>query len=512
MAKDISSLRSTLEFLKEEGEILVTDIEIDPHLEMAGIQKKLDNGPALLFNNVKGYPENRLFTNLMAQESRIAKIFGVDEPKNFKHKVRDALHNPIPPRIVEDAPCQEVVMTGDNIDVWKSVPMISHTEKDPGRTLGGGNTLMSGKYFFGGHHISYNRMSFFKAKDWGTFQIAPGSHTDMAVTEFIKKEPVHMTINMGVPPACTIMAGSGFNYAILPPGCDEIAIAGAIQGYPVDLVKAKTVDAYAIANAEIVIEGYLDTNQKAWEHPDAERDNVQGKYPFHPEWSGYMGKAYRTYRFIITAITHRKDKPIYYPTIVHGFDTHHIDCKVREASLLELFERMVPGLVQDVYIPIESTDWGGCVFSVKKRRQRDEGWQKNLLTAALTISQGMRVAVAVDEDVNIYLAEDVMWALNTRVDVDKDLLIVNPGGMGQTFQPAERSAAGEGVQWVRSEAKYAGGMGFDATTPYRYQWAFERPEFPVDRVDLSKWFDKDVAEKAVNSMCEYAKWFSKTGI
>ncbi|RJX24183.1 MAG: UbiD family decarboxylase [Dethiobacter sp.] len=513
MTKDITSLRTTIDFLKEEeGELLVTDVEINPELEMAAIQKALDNGPALLFENVKGYPGKRLFTNLMASEKRIAKIFDVDEPKNFKHKIRNALHNPIPPRLVEKAPCQEVVITKD-IDVWPVVPMISHTPQDPGRTLGGGNTLICGKYFFGGRHISYNRMSFVcGGPDYSSFQIAPGSHTDMAVSQFYKKEHVPMTINMGVPPACTIMAGAGFNYVILNPGCDEIAIAGGIQGSPVDLVKAKTVDAYSIANAEIVLEGYVDTTQKVWEHPEAEKENKQGVYPFHPEWSGYMGRAYRTYKFQVTAITHRKENPIYYPLIVHSYDDHHIDCKVREASFLELGERISPGFVKDVYAPLGMTDWGGAIFQVRKTKKRDEGFQKNLLSAALSVSQGMRLAIAVDEDVNIYCAEDVLWALTTRVDADKDILIVNPGGMGQTFQPAERSAAAPGAQWVRSESKYAGGIGLDATVPFEFQWAYERASYPVELVDLKKWFSENQIDKAKSSMCEYARWLAEVGI
>ena len=134
----------------------------------------------------------------------------------------------------------------------------------------------------------------------------------MIASEFYRKEPIPLTINMGVPPACTLMAGAGFVYTILPPGCDELGVAGAVQGFPVDIVKAKTIDAYAIANAEYVIEGYLDTTSKVWESELAEKDGKQGVHPFHPEWSGYMGKAYRTYKFVVTAITYRKDRPIYY--------------------------------------------------------------------------------------------------------------------------------------------------------------------------------------------------------
>ncbi len=509
--KDITSLRTTLEYLSEqEGELLVTEAEVDPDLELAGIQKALDGGPAILFEKVKGYPDKRLFTNLFASEARLAHLFEVEEASKFKFKVVEALRRPLPPRIVQDAPCQEVVVDKD-IDIWSVVPMISHTPTDPGRTLGGGNTLVTGKHFWGGTHVSFNRMNF-RGKDYASFQISPGSHTDMIATEWYKKGPIPMTINMGVPPAVTLMAGAGFMYMVLPKGADELGVAGAIQGSPIDIVKARTIDAYSIANAEIVIEGYLDTTQHVWESEEAEKEQKQGVFPFHPEWSGYLGRAYRTYKFQATGVTYRRDRAIYYPLIVHGYDDHNIDVKVREAAFLELADRMCPGLVIDTNIPLGLTDWGGVVFQVHKRRARDDGFQKNILNTAIAASQGLRLAIAVDEDVDIYNAEDLLWALTTRVDAQKGIEIVCPGGMGQTFQPAERAAAAPGAQWVRSESKYAGGMALDATVPFQYKWAFERARYPVDRVDLSRWFsEKDVA-KAKHSLGEYARYLARTGI
>ncbi|MDP2661797.1 MAG: UbiD family decarboxylase [Dehalococcoidia bacterium] len=509
--KDVTSLRTTLDYLSEQdGQLLVTTTEVDPNLEMAGIQKTLDGGPAILFENVKGYPGKRLFTNLFASEDRLADIFDVDEPRKFKFKVVDAIRRPLPPREVKDAPCQEVVID-KNIDIWDVVPMIAHTPVDPGRTLGGGNTLITGKYFWGGSHVSFNRMNF-RGKDFASFQISPGSHTDMVATEWYKKGPIPMTINMGVPPAVTLMAGAGFMYMVIPKGADELAVAGAIQGSPIDIVKARTIDAYSIANAEIVIEGYLDTTQHVWESEESEKEQKQGVFPFHPEWSGYLGRAYRTYKFQVTGVTHRKQNPIYYPLIVHGYDDHHIDVKVREAAFLELADRICPGLVIDTNIPLGMTDWGGVIFQVRKRRARDDGFQKNILTTAIAASQGMRLAIAVDEDVDIYNAEDIMWALTTRCDPAKNIQIVCPGGMGQTFQPAERSAAEPGAQWVRSESKYEGGIALDCTVPFRYKWAFERARYPVERVDLKRWFAEKDVEKAMNSLGEYARYLSRTGI
>ncbi len=505
---DITSLRSTLESLKGTPELIVTDKQVNPALELAGLAKHFDGGAAMLFENVKGYPNTRLTTNLFASESRVARLFGVDDPRKFKFKALEAIRHPMLPVTVKDAPCQEVVIDKD-INVWDVVPMISHTEKDPGRTLGGGNTLITGKYFWGGDHVSYNRMNF-RGKDFSSFQISPGSHSDMVATEWYRKGPIPMTINLGVPPAVTLMAGAGFVYMILPKGCSEVGVGGYMQDKPVELVKARTVDALSIAEAEYVLEGYLDTTQKVWESPLAEADGKQGVHPFHPEWAGYMGKAYRTYKFQVTGITHRKDKPIYYPSIVHSYDDHYIDTLMREAMFFELADRICPGLVVDTHIPMSATDWGGVVFQVKKRRARDEGYQKNILSAALSCSLGMRMALCVDDDIDIYNMDDLFWALTTRIDPSNGIQVVARGGAGQAFQPSDRSSAGSN-DWTQTNIRFGGGMAYDATIPFAFKDAFERPPYPVSKVEPKNWFSDDQIKALKATMTDYAKYMAKTG-
>ncbi len=514
MAKEeIRSLRSTLEWLKMEGLLVETDREVNPKLEMAGIQKRLDGSPPILFNKVKDYSNARLVTNVMGSDKIVAKMFGCKDRKSLKFKIRESILSPIPPKIVEKAPCQEVVID-KNIDVWAVIPMIQHTPTDPGPTLGAGKTVVSPKYFSGGWHISYNRMSFREDlgwKDHSTFQISPGSHTDQIVTDHYKKGPIPFSINIGTPLAATIMAGSGFMYAVLPKSCDELGIAGGIQGFPLEMVKCKTIDAYSIAEAEYVLEGYLDTTKKVWESPLAEKDQKQGAYPFHPEWSGYMGKAYRTYQFNVTGITHRKDRPIYDGLIVHGYDNHNTDCISREACYFELAERICPGFCIDNHIPMCFPDRGGIVFQVKKRRARDEGLQKNLLITALSSSMSARIAIAVDDDINIYLADDLVWALATRVDPRNDISIVAEGGVGQVFQPIDRSSAGN-RDWTQANIRFSGALAIDATVPYQYRDAFSRAHYPTDLVNLRDWFTDQQIELASSYQEPYAKWFSETGI
>jgi UbiD family decarboxylase len=107
--KDITSMRGTIEFLKEQNMVLEVKGEVDPIYEIAGIQKAFENGPVLLFKHIKGYPNVLNVANVFSRTEIAAKIFDVADPKKLKFKGVDAIRHPIPPKIVEEAPCQEVI-------------------------------------------------------------------------------------------------------------------------------------------------------------------------------------------------------------------------------------------------------------------------------------------------------------------------------------------------------------------------------------------------------------------
>jgi gallate decarboxylase subunit C len=347
----------------------------------------------------------------------------------------------------------------------------------------------------------------------GTFQVSPGSHMWQVLGDAHRKhERVPLTVCFGVPPACTLLAGGAFDYVILPYGCDEIGVAGAAQGFPVRLTKARTVDAMAIADSEIVLEGYVDPRDTRFETEESEADQVQGKHHFHPEWAGYMGKAYKAPTFHVTAVTMRapQEKPIIYALGAHTLDEHNIDTSIREAAMYELCNRMQPGIIQDVNIPYCMTDWGGAIIQVKKRNRLEEGWQRNFMTALLATSQGMRVVIAVSEDTNIYSMDEVMWAITTRVNPRTDILNPTPGGRGQTFMPAERMTAGD-KEWTASNTRYEGGMGIDATVPYGFEQDFMRPQYPVGKVKLEDFFSKEQIENVRGRMKGWTELLARTG-
>ena len=498
--RDLTSMRGTLEFLKGTGGLLTVSEEVDPVYEIAGILKALEGGPALLFEKIKGYPGVRNMGNVFARRETISRMFSDDDPKKMKFRFLDAMKNPIPPTVVDEAPCQEVVIP-EGIDVPATLPIAKHTEGDMGHVLGGGNLLLDGRYFRGGSHLSFNRVHF-RGKDWAVAMAGPPTHLGVALFVEHRRERVYLTINIGTPPAVNLVAGGGNVHAVMPPGNDELAIAGGLQGSPIEIVKAKTVDAYAIAQAEWVIEGYFDP-EVVWETEEAETLGQVAQAPYFPEWTGYMGRAFRFRKFQVTGLTHRRDRPIYFTPLARGYEGDFLITMFREACFYDVADRCMPGLVTDVNILRGLTINSGVVFQVKKRRDWDEGHQRNILAAALSASPGMRLAVIVDDDVDIYNADDVLWAITTRVNPDVDILRGPQGGRGMLMQPIERTGGVGGG--------FEGGLGLDATVPITARPQFERAKYPVDRVDLSKWFSAEDLAKARSLQDEYARVLARTG-
>ena len=492
--KDITNMRGTIEFLKKEGELLSAGKEVDPVCEVTGVAKAFEDGPAVLFENIKGYPENRILANVFGKRSRIAKIFGVDDPKEFKFKVLDAIKNPIEPEEVSDAPCQEVVITED-IDVLKTLPVTQSIENDPGRIIGGGNILLSGPGM--GRCVSHKR-TFFRGKDWASLAVNPTGHFEHFMFEKRKENgKLPITINIGTPPAVMAMAAAGLSQLAIPAGTDEIAIAGGLQGEPVKVCRAKTVDAEAIAEAEWVIEGYIDTTQVVWESDEAEKTGDMWQ-PFFIEWHGYQGWARRTYKFQATAITHRKENPIFYASLASVLESHTRSGAFVEATVYDLCNKMCPGLVVDTNVLDCMHGIAGVVIQVKKRRRRDEGVQKNLILANLVGSTALQMVIVVDEDVNIYSAEDVLWAIATRIDPKKDVLRFGAEDIKGPAPVAEPEVAFGG---------FGGKIGIDATVPVDKKRPFSRGKHPA--VDLKKWFDEEEINKATAMQNEYARFLAE---
>jgi len=356
-------MRGALEYLDGKGEVFHVKEEVDPIYEIAGIQKALDKGPILIFEKIKGYPDFVDIGNFFSRREPLADLYDVDDPNKLKFKFVDAIREPLPPKIVSEAPCQEVVITKD-IDVKAMLPIIKHTELDAGRIMGCGNQVLTDTYHKGDTNVSFNRIHF-RGKDWASISTAQITHIGMVAFKTHRNERIPLTVNINPSPAVGMVAGAWMVRTVVPHGSDELGIAGAFQGAPVELVKAKTVDAYAIANAEIVLEGYLEPySENVWESDEAEKLGKQAQARFFPEWIGYMGRSWRVRKLQVTAITMRKN-PVFYTPLAAGLEYAGFDLP-REANFFELAERIAPGICVDVYIP-DYFKWGsGVIFQVRK--------------------------------------------------------------------------------------------------------------------------------------------------
>ena len=402
------SLRDTLAWLGDDVHYI--EASVDPVLEMTAICKAYDNSKALVANNVTNYPNARLIGNLWATRERCARLFGADAFKDIKFKLLESLRDPVVPREVteHEAPCQEMVIGANEIGpISSALPLIQHTKEDGGRFFGNGIHFLGPPWVPGnGTQFSFYRMSFRDDGPIASINMVPGGQGDNICRRW-PGEKIPVTVNICPPPAIEMMGYSTFNSIVFPGFTDEIGMAGALQGGPVDIVKAKTVDAYAIAQSEMVLEGYVIEGQRVWETDEAEATGVQGEANLHPEWTRYMGKAYRTPRaFELTAITQRADKPFFFTTVLGSvwYQAPYV-C----ASIYELCERMAPGFVQDVAIWTGLTFWGGVAVQVKKQRRSDEGLQRNIITAIMGAHRGLRLCIIVDDDIDIWEPEDVMW-------------------------------------------------------------------------------------------------------
>ena len=498
--KDITTLRGTLEFLEERGELLRVNGEVDPILEISGIEKALDNGPVLLYEKIKGYPGVRNVANLLGSEDVTAAIFGLDDLNQLRFRCLEAMKNPTPPVMVDNPPCQEVVITR-GIDIMGTLPVIKHSADDAGRIIGGGIIPTMSPLVPKGTNLCFKRMRPM-GPDWISMYVLRLSHLGRTCFVEHQGENVPLTINIGVSPAVVLVAGTVTIHTVVTYDSDEIGMAGTIQGEPVKLAKAKTVDAPGIADAEWVIEGYL-TTEKVWESEEAEKLGKTRVAPFFPEWTGYLGRATRVNKFQVTAITHRKN-PIYYTPLAHGMEQEIMAHPLREACFYETAQRIWPGLVTDVSIPYGFKHANGVVYKVNKKNMADEAAVKNILQEALAVSM-VRLAVAVDEDIDISNADDIFWAIATRANFETGIMKGVQGALGMSMVPAADASKAKGGAFE------VGGLAIDATAPLSAKDLAVRAHYPSDQIDLAKWFSKEQIAAVKARQSEYARLLARIG-
>ncbi len=473
----VNDLRSAIALLQQyDDEYIETDEPVDPEAELSGVYRHVGaggtcmrptrTGPALMFNKVKGFDGVRVLIGLLASRQRVARLFGMDKEK-LGFQMRDAVDNAIPPIVVprEQAACQEVVHLASDpgFDLRTLLPAPKNTPEDAGPyfTLG---MAYAADPETGEHDVTIHRLCV-QGKDEISMYFVPGRHLDqfrIKAEQAGKALPI--TISIGVDPAIEI--GACFEAPTTPLGYDELSIAGGLRGRAVELVEGVAVGARGIANAEIVIEGELVPNYRVREDQHTNTGKAM------PEFPGYTGEAKLEVPVIkVKAVTHRRD-PIL-QTCIGPSDEHTNMAGIpTEASILQLIGRALPGLVKNVHCPSPGTGKYVAVLQVGKRGPQDEGRQRQAALLAFAAFSELKHVFLVDEDVDLFDMNDVMWAMTTRYQGDVDTIFI-PGVRCHPLDPSQDPAFSPSIRDHGITCKTI----YDCTVPYALRHNFQRSQF-----------------------------------
>lgn len=485
MTKEVIDLRSALELLESiPGQMVHTDVEVDPSAELAGVYRYVGaggtvarptkTGPAMTFENVKGHQGAKVVIGLLASRKRVGYLLN-SKPEKLGFMMRDAVKNAIAPVVVDKAKaqCQEVVhlATDEGFDIRKLIPAPTNTPEDAGPyvTLG---MCYASDVETGESDVTIHRLCL-QSKDEISMFFTPGARHLGAFREKAEAlgKPLPISISIGVDPAIEI--ASCFEPPTTPLGFNELSIVGAIRGKAVELAPCVTIDEKCIANAEYVIEGELLVGARVREDQNSNTGKAM------PEFPGYTGPANAELPVIkVKAVTHRVN-PIMQTCI--GPSEEHVSMAgiPTEASILDMVERAMPGRVQNVYAHSSGGGKFIAVIQFKKTVPSDEGRQRQAALLAFSAFPELKQVILVDEDVDIFDTNDVLWAMTTRMQADVDIVTI-PGVRCHPLDPSNDPAC----SWSIRDHGIACKTIYDATIPFNQKARFQRAKFM--EVDVKK--------------------------
>src|SRR5260221_1345067 len=382
---------------------------------------------ALYFHNVIGY-ELPVVSGLIRTRERSMMALGCETYREIEDKLTQAINHPIPPKYVKTSPAREVVVVGDEVDLYKlPIPMSS--------IFDGGPMITAGVVIARDPELGINSGIYrFIVKEkslTGIDIVTPNNMRLFAQRALAAKRPLPISISIGTHPL-EIMA-SGYR---APLGVDEMAIAGGLRGAPVELAPCQTIDVPFIADAEIVLEAEILPTGWTW---------PEGRFG---EFTRLMGGLHWNPLVRIKAISMRKDA-VYY-NLHMPWENTWLAAPTRYAAIRTAL-RTAGVQVKDINVTLGGCAFWHAVISIKKQ----PGEAKNALLAALSVMD-LKHVVVVDDDIDVFDPTEVEWAIATRVQGDRDIMIVN----NARAKPLDPSLPqGSGV--VPTGAK----VGIDATIP-----------------------------------------------
>ena len=440
----VRSLREWLDHLAARDRLVVLEPGIGLRFELAAIAKRLDGVRATLFPRPGGH-SIPVVSGLVSDRAWMANAMGV-ETGEVLACFRDAALRPIPWRETASAPVHEVVHR--DVDLARQLPLPTHNEHDGGPYVTAG-LMITRNPRTGAQNVSIHRCQVHGPNRLGVLLLPRHAHMFFEMAEQGGR-PLEAAIVIGVDPL-TLLASQ----AIAPVDLDELEIAGALHRRPLSVVKCLTSDLRVPADAEIVIEGRLLPGVRELEGPF-------GEFP------QYYGERGERHVMEVDAIAHRKDA-IFHTIVGGGLEHLLLGAIPREATLLAHLQRSFPN-VRDVHL----SRGGACRYHLYVQiRKRQEGEAKNIMLGAFAGHYDVKHVIVVDEDVDIHDAAAVEWAVATRFQADRDLVVVSES-QGSKLDPSTREGVG---------AK----MGLDATKPLSAdEMTFKRIRVPgEEKVDAA---------------------------
>jgi UbiD family decarboxylase len=387
----------------------VVEREIDPKFEITALAEKLEAArrrPVLELRNVKG-TDFSVVTNVFAKRSRLAFALGTDVRGAVAEFDRRG-SNPIACKEVGSGPVREVVETGDAVDILK-LPQIHHHSTDAGPYITGAMAITRDPET-GAVNASFNRLMIKGPKKTGIHLTLAKHHWEFYRKAEERGEALPIALVLGLHPLWalgTLHVGAADE--------DEMAVIGGLLGEPLEVIRCETSDIPVPAHAEIIIEGEIPPGVREPEGPFS-------------EFTGYsLGERMREV-VEVKAVLRRKD------ALFHDINVAHADHMVlstipMEANLLKAVRAAVPS-TRAVRIPAPFTAY----LSIEKRV---EGQSMNAILGALGSEMYLKRVVVVDHDVDIFNDFRVQWAIGTRCQPDRDLLVV-PNARGSDLDPSSR--------------------------------------------------------------------------
>jgi len=454
--KSTLTLRGWLQHLAETDRLAVIGEHVPLEHRLAAIAKNLDGVKAALFPRPGGHAVP-VVSGLVSRRAWIAEAMGVDEAE-LLGAYRRAAESPIPWQEVKSAqaPCQQVVHK--NVDMRTLLPVPTHSEHDSGPYITAGLVIARNPKT-GVQNVAINRIQV-NAKDHMALLILPRHLHAFHKAAEEKGEALPVAVVIGVDPL-TLLASQ----AIMPIDHDELEIAGALRGGALNVVKCLTNDVRVPADAEIVIEGRVLPKVREPEGPF-------GEFPKY-----YSAQEDREV-IAVDAVTHRRN-PIYHTIVPAEMEHLLLGAIPREATMLAHLQRSFPSVI-DVHLSVG----GVCRYHlyVKMKKQR-EGEPKNVILGAFGGHYDIKQVIVVDEDVDVHNPAEVEWAVATRFQADRDLIVVS-GALGSILDPSTtvQSTRHGAVTPVGSMQGISAKMGLDATRPLAYEeHVFTRVRIPGEK-------------------------------